>query len=470
MDVSKIVIDSRKAFSGCIFIPIRGEKFDGHQFIGDAVENGATTVVIKKSFKSAGRVKKNCAGVEFIEVEDTTKELGNIAKRHLESLRPKCKVVVITGSVGKTTTKDITASLLAHFGNVVCAKESYNNEIGVPLTIFEAHENTDYLVLEVGANHVGEIDYLVDICNPDVAVLLKIGVAHFGEFKGAENIRREKVRIFKNLGPQGSQISGCERQKTRSVAIFNRDDANSDYIRTHIPAGVDFLEFGIDDVQNFELDENGKLSFVLVDAEFSGKTVETDLVGEHNVYNALAALRITQAFGFRGDETLQALKTARVVAEHRMQIKRRGSVVIIDDSYNANPDSMLAGLIAAAKIATRNGAKLIAILGDMLELGDKTDEEHATIASVALNKLEVWRLIGIGSAWARYQKQLGDKYTDKFMHFPDTTEKHRKKVLSTCILNENVVLLSKGSCTLKLWELGDYIIKHLECVREKEST
>ncbi|MDR1447923.1 MAG: UDP-N-acetylmuramoyl-tripeptide--D-alanyl-D-alanine ligase [Candidatus Ancillula sp.] len=466
MDVSKIVINSKKAFPGCTFIPIRGEKFDGHQFIRDAVENGAIKVVFETSNPHVEEVKKSYNCVEFIEVDDTIKELGNIAKEHLKTLRSKCKVIAITGSVGKTTTKDITATLLSSVGNVVFAKESYNNEIGVPLTIFEAQKDTDYLVLEIGANHVGEIEYLADICTPDIAVLLKIGVAHLGEFGSLSNIQSEKVKIFKNLGAENHQVGQLQNKK--SVAIFNHDDANADYIRECMPKGAISMEFGLDDVKDVRLDENGKLSFVLVDALSGAQKVQTDLVGEHNVYNVLAALRITQALGLQQDEMIHVLKTAAPIAQHRMQVKQIGNLTIVDDSYNANPDSMLSGLKASAQIAAQNNAKLVTILGDMLELGDKTTAEHARIGTIALNEIGVAQLIGIGTAWADFGEELDDKFRNKFKHVQGTLEEQKKQVLATCILDENVVLLLKGSCALRLWELGDYIIEYLENLNQRE--
>jgi UDP-N-acetylmuramoyl-tripeptide--D-alanyl-D-alanine ligase len=457
MNVSKIVINSKKAFPGSIFIPIRGENFDGHEFIDDAIKNGAVIIVTEKSYQNLNQLKTNYQNVEFIEVDNTITELGNIAKKHLEKLRPKCKIIAITGSVGKTTTKDITASLLQNAGEVVYAKESYNNEIGVPLTIFGANEATDYLVLEVGANHVGEIAYLADICLPDVAVLLKIGVAHLGEFDGVQNIAREKVQIFKNLRLH----SGAE-DNALVAAIYNRDDSRRDLIRAHIPEGVPIFEFGIADVKNLALDDEGKLNFALRDEILDAENIRTHFAGEHNIYNFLAAIQIATALKIPRDVIISGLQNARPIAQHRMQIRRQENVIIIDDSYNANPDSMRASLQAARKVANANNAQLVAILGDMLELGEATRAQHTEIGNLALQEIGVEKLIGVGEAWANYISSVQNEFANKTETCAQNSSEYKKIIAKTCNRQENVVLLLKGSCAMKLWELGDYIIDYLE--------
>jgi UDP-N-acetylmuramoyl-tripeptide--D-alanyl-D-alanine ligase len=441
-DVKKIVINSKKAVPGSVFLPIAGEKFDGHTFIDEAVANGAKVVYVSKDL---GKYQQKFPDVEFILVEDTTRQLGIIASEHLRALRATCKVIAITGSVGKTTTKDITAQMLAKFGRVVYAKESYNNEIGLPLTILASDETTDFLVLEMGANHVGEIKQLTEIADPDVAVVLKTGVAHVGEFAGRDNIFHEKTQIF--------SLMGANRQLGSGVAIVNADDDYYDQILGRLPSGAEVLTFGIQDVVNLSLDDH-----LHVSVDVGAVHISTQISGAHNVYNILAAVRIGEALGFGLPEIAQALAEVAPIAEHRMQVQNLGDVVIIDDTYNANPDSMRAGLDALQEIATSRGARKIAILGDMLELGDLTARAHAEIGQYAIQKIGVEHLLVIGENTDHYGEFLTDEERQKVVPFNETS---KKSLLSTCKKLKNVVLLFKGSSAMRLWEtvsqVGEYI-------------
>lgn len=290
---NRICINSKFAVPESIFIPIIGEVFDGHDFISEAIKNGATEVYCSRDVQN---LIVQYPQVQFYPIDDGTLFLGAIARyyiKYLRELNSQFRVVAITGSVGKTTTKDLVGQLLTSFGATVFPKESYNNEIGLPLTVLKASPQTRFLVLEVGANHVGEVGYLTAIAQPDVAVLLKVGVAHAGEFGGANVIQREKVQIFK------------QHQFGPTTCIFQADDTNSPEILQHLCAlhnvkldssvsnqvvnGVKYIALTTQEVNNIQLDDHLRISFELQGVRFSPK-----LSGQHHIYNVLAAIQVVK--------------------------------------------------------------------------------------------------------------------------------------------------------------------------------
>lgn len=445
--------------SGAHYIAIVGENKDGHDYIIDAIKNGAKYIHYNanQSDKIAGIQVKH-QEVEFIRTDDTTVEFGKIAAEHLENLRALgkgLKVIAVTGSVGKTTTKDAIGQILGKLygeGKVVFPQKSFNNEIGVPLTILRAKASTQFLILEIGANHEGEISYLTSLTKPDVAVLLKAGVAHMGEFNGKDVITFEKTQIF-NQSPQ--------------FGIINADDANSDELfalSKKVAPNTQFTKLTTKEILRISSDGE-PLHF-----NYNGTEFKTNYLGVHNLYNLVAAFEAIQSIfdDFGGELLRQIAKIMpeiHPIAEHRLQIIKSNNhknLTIIDDSYNANPDSMKAALDELAKQGTiyanladvkdSGTFKTIAILGDMLELGEYANDAHQEIAEYALDIAKVDKVLAVGE-YTNYYKHLDNTKNNKIEHFNNLSELENYE-----FLRENVLYLVKASSANHLWDITDTII------------
>jgi UDP-N-acetylmuramoyl-tripeptide--D-alanyl-D-alanine ligase len=471
IDPTTVTINSADVKPGSTFFAIIGEVHDGHKFIPDAIKSGATTIVHSAEINDIIDVNSGRAA-KFIRVPDTTIALGCIARSYLAKLRAnaqdnnaKLQTIAITGSVGKTTTKDVLATTLQllqklHGVNspdaVIFPQQSFNNEIGLPLTALRANKETRYLVLEVGANHRGEIANLTQIADPEVAVLLKAGVAHSGEFGGAENIANEKVQIF----------SG----KNLQVGIYNADDGNIDLTAVQFNRDAKLVQLRKNDVQNLHENDDFKLEFDYQNVHFS-----TQLTGLHNVMNALAVIHTCKALGFAVEEIAVAMQNAAPIAPHRMQVSRvhlledAGEVLVIDDAYNANPDSMRAGLDALMRLAKQNQATAIAVLGDMLELGADSADAHAEIAQYA-SALGVDQIFAVGEFASAYDLPNAQYSTIIMPPQEPTSDSARGKeqiqaqdiLQKLSMKSKNMVLLFKASSANKLWELAESVKTLLE--------
>jgi UDP-N-acetylmuramoyl-tripeptide--D-alanyl-D-alanine ligase len=396
-----VVADSRLVRPGALFVALPGERVDGHDYAAAAVAAGAVAVL-------AGRE----VGVPAVIVDDPLLALGRLARAVLDRL-PAVTVIGVTGSSGKTSTKDLLAALLADAGPTVAPLGSFNNELGLPLTALGCDAATRYLVAEMGAREPGNISYLCTITPPRVAVVLNVGAAHAGIFGSREVTARAKGELAAALPPDG-------------VAVLNADDAAVRGLPA--PAGVRVVLFGratdaqvrADDVR---LDERARAAFTLVaGGERAGVTLR--LHGEHNVSNALAAAAVGLQVGLGVQRVAKLLSSAAPASRWRMDVHTSpGAVVVVNDAYNANPDSMRAALRALA-VMGRGGAdqpgrtepgrteprrteprrteprRTWAVLGEMLELGDDSPGEHEAIGR-ALVDLDISRLVAVGEGAAR---------------------------------------------------------------------
>jgi UDP-N-acetylmuramoyl-tripeptide--D-alanyl-D-alanine ligase len=370
--VTSVTTDSRTAGSGSLFVALPGEHTDGHAFVSAAVAGGAAAVLVAHP-----------VGVPAVVVQDVTVALGRLA-HHLLTLLPDVTVIGVTGSSGKTTTKDLLAGLLERLGSTVAPVGSYNNEIGLPLTVLQADETTRYLVLEYSARGVGHIAYLCGIARPDIAVVLNVGVAHLGEFGSREAIAAAKSELVHALGPAG-------------VAVLNSDD----FLVTSMGALVGrervigFSEHADDtDVMTegtwFDA---GRAQFRLNTGQGSAD-VSLQLYGTHMVSNALAAAAVALHLGMTLAQVAAALSSARPRSRWRMEVTERADgVTIVNDAYNANPESVRAGLETLISLA--GGRRSWAVLGEMAELGDETEPAHQQTGALA-HKLGVSRLVAVG--------------------------------------------------------------------------
>ena len=370
--------DSRLVTPGALFIAKPGEVTDGHNFLDAARAAGALGAIVERHVD---------APISQIVVADSVKALGDLAAHVIDSLKTagRLKVIGVTGSNGKTSTKNMLRTVLSKFGNTVAPIESYNNEVGAPFSMLMATEDTDFLVVELGAGGPGSIRYLTEICKPDIGVVLKVGLAHVGEFGGIETtfeIKSELVRSAK-----------------QAKFAFNSDD---DYVQQMAElASGEITWFGFSEdalVKASEISVSlAGTSFQLEIAGEYSRLVTLNILGEHQVMNALATLSVVKMLGISDFEiAVEALEGMPLAERWRMQVLTglNGSV-LINDAYNASPDSTRAALQTLATIG-RQGHRTIAVLGEMAELGKFSAEQHDYIGRTAV-RLNIDQVVVVGA-------------------------------------------------------------------------
>ncbi|GHA16115.1 UDP-N-acetylmuramoyl-tripeptide--D-alanyl-D-alanine ligase [Streptomyces tauricus] len=376
----QVVRDSREVEPGSLFVAFVGERVDGHDFAADVVAAGAVAVLASRP-----------VGVPAIVVDDVLLALGALA-RHVVA-RLGATLVALTGSAGKTSTKDLIAQVLRTKAPTVFTPGSLNNEIGLPLTALSATEETRFLVLEMGARGIGHIRYLADLTPPKIGLVLNVGTAHIGEFGGREQIAQAKGELVECLPEDGT-------------AVLNADDPLVRAMASRTKARV--LLFGESDeadvrAENVRLTGNGQPSFSL-HTPTGCSEVTMRLYGEHHVSNALAAAAVAHELGMSADEIATALSEAGSLSRWRMEVTERpDGVTVVNDAYNANPESMRAALRALA--AMGKGRRTWAVLGQMAELGDEALAEHDAVGRLAV-RLNVSKLVAVGGREASWL-QLG---------------------------------------------------------------
>ncbi|ASR11222.1 UDP-N-acetylmuramoylalanyl-D-glutamyl-2, 6-diaminopimelate--D-alanyl-D-alanine ligase (plasmid) [Rhizobium leguminosarum bv. viciae] len=367
--ITGISIDSRSIAPGEAFFAIKGDRVDGHDYASMAMANGASLLVVSEArLPAMGRLT-----VPMIVVEDVLAALGRLGLASRE--RSRAKIIAVTGSVGKTTTKEMLRHVLSPSGKVHASVASFNNHWGVPLTLARMPEDTDYGVFEVGMNHPGEIRPLVTMIRPDIAIITTIAPAHLGNFKNIKEIAAAKAEIFEGLEPGGH-------------VVLNRDNDQFNFLdRTAQSLGIeDIHSFGQHAKAEFRLAEfNGSDENSTLWLTIGGETLEVALgaPGRHIAENALAALGVVRIVGADMQKAIEALATLRPEKgrgkRHRLVIGG-GSFTLIDESYNANPASMRAAIALLAASEPTGRGRRIAVLGDMLEMGDYAQKVHTDLA------------------------------------------------------------------------------------------
>lgn len=364
--VNGVVIDSRAAYPGSLFVALAGQHVDGHKFVQDAFANGAVAAFVR-----ADKVAPNelPGGHGLVVVDDTLAALQKLASAQRRRLQ--AKVAAVTGSVGKTTTKDMLAAIARTRGRVVATRGNYNNEIGLPLTVLDADRNTDVLVLEMGMRGPGEIRELAEIARPHAGVVTNVSPVHLERLGSLENIARAKRELIEQLPEDG-------------IAVLNGDDPLVRRMAEKAPCNVLFFGCGDDnDVRASAVEVFGERGsrFVL---HFRGDVVAVELPvpGRHHVMNALAAAAAALALGSSLENVVRGLAAAdEQRSAMRTELSTTSSGVrVINDAYNASPASMEA---AIELLASMDGRRRIAVLGDMLELGPLTEKAHADIGRLA---------------------------------------------------------------------------------------
>nr|WP_233552573.1 UDP-N-acetylmuramoyl-tripeptide--D-alanyl-D-alanine ligase [Jiangella rhizosphaerae] len=373
-----VVTDTRELAPGGLFVARLGEARDGHDFASAAVEAGAVAALAARP-----------VGVPAIVVDDTEVAFGRLARAVLDRL-PQVTVVGVTGSSGKTTTKDLLAQVLEPLGPLVAPPGSYNSEVGVPLTVLRVDDDTRTLVVEMGARGPGHIAYLCGIAPPRVGLVLNVGSAHLGEFGDRETIARTKAELVEALPPAaegGVAVLNADDQVVRRMA--ERTEAQVVMVGESVHADVR--------AEDVALDAAGRASFRLVTTHGEAR-VSLRLVGEHQVSNALAVAGAALSLGLPLDEVASRLSAALPRSRWRMEVTERpDGVTVVNDAYNANPESMRAALktLASLRPAGPAGGRTWAVLGEMRELGESSVAEHDAIGRLAV-RLNVSRLVAVG--------------------------------------------------------------------------
>ncbi|MFV2144497.1 MULTISPECIES: UDP-N-acetylmuramoyl-tripeptide--D-alanyl-D-alanine ligase [Isoptericola] len=437
-----VVVDSRLVEAGSLFVAVPGQNVDGHDFAAAAVAAGAALVLATRPVD----------GVPCVVVGDVQVALGELARVVLERVRAaaEVRVVAVTGSVGKTTTKDLLGQLLGPDVGpeaIVVPAGSFNNEIGLPLTVLRVTTATRVLVLEMGADAPGDITALTRLAPPDVGIVLAVGTAHLGRFGDVETIARTKGEMVEGVRPGGTTVLNVDDSRVAAMAARAAPTTAVVTFGTIPASSVRARDVVVD---------GGRARFTLTTADGSAP-VTLRLVGAHHVTNALAAAAAALELGVPLDAVASRLSEAGPLSPHRMAVvERSDGVTIVDDSYNANPDSMRAALRTLAVMAGRT-RRSVAVVGEMLELGDAARVEHDAIGRLAV-RLNVKRLVVVGEGAYHVHEgaQQEGSWGEESVFVPDLEA--AREVLSA-ELTEGDVVLVKASQGSGLWRLADQLVE-----------
>lgn len=449
-----VVIDSRQAAPGALFVALKGERVDGHDFAAQAIDSGAAAVLVSRPVEAPHLLVDGGD-------DEVVAALGRLARYVAEELGDTrygpgraTQIVGVTGSSGKTTTKDLIAQVLCSMGTTVAPAGSFNNEIGHPLTVLRADANTRHLVLEVAARGVEHIAHLCRIAPPRIGVVLNVGTAHMGEFGDRDAIAKAKGELVEALPPGG------QHRGEGGVAVLNSDDPRVREMASRTAARVVFYGTGEEAAvraTEVTLEDTGAPSFTL---HLGGRTarVRLALVGVHQVHNALATAAVADELGMEIEQIADALGAASPVSRWRMEVTEHNGVTFVNDAYNANPESMRAALTTLGALARDRRA--IAVLAHMAELGAGGEAEHVRIGELAA-QTGVQHLIVVGeeaagiAAGAEGAADVGD-WQGESVRVPDAEA-------AAAALRERMrsgdVVIVKGSRVAALERVIDLITK-----------
>lgn len=429
-EFNKISTDTRKIEEGNLFFALKGENFNGNNYAASAIEKGASVVIVDEVKFNEDEL--NNKGT-VIKVKDTKSALGDLARFYRKKLG--IKVVGITGSTGKTSTKDLIAAFLSGKYRVFKTQGNFNNEIGLPLMIFELSKEYDIAVLEMGTSNFGEINTLAGIARPDIAAITNVGVAHIEYLKTRENILKEKMSIADFFEDNNNLVINCENDMLKTVK--DEDYAKASIQRTGYDKNYDLY------AENIELTSERTSFDAVSDNERHRFTL--NMVGEHNVLNALLGIQISKDFGLTFEEMEKGLENFKATSMRLEFIKYNG-FTIINDSYNANPDSMKAALNV---LKGYTGKRKIAVLGTMGELGDHAKAAHKEVGEFAKGKADILMTTGI------YNDSYKEGFGEETLVFDSKEE--LIKALKDIALEDDTILV-KASRSAKFEE----IIKELQ--------
>ncbi len=443
-----ISTDSRKNCSNSIFFALKGENFDAHDCLHAAAANGASSLCVSKSRMKGLKIPED---IPVLIVEDTLKAYQALAHHHRKKL--DLKLIALTGSSGKTSTKEILRAILIHaFGKdkVYATQGNTNNHVGVPQNLLNLTGTHKYAIIEMGTNHPGEIEVLSRIAEPDIGIIVSIGNAHIEFFSNLDGVAKEKSAIFAKMHKSGTAIIPAEgsgtqvlttaTEKFKTLRFGNENATDSDLSVKYL--GGDMA------VSSFELYwKNCELR----------KTVKWHLPGKHQAVNAGAAVLAANAVGVSPELAAEALNHGVEIPGMRMHIQKKDGVTWINDAYNANPDSMKAGIEWLAEAVATNTSKesrIFVILGDMLEMGEAGPSAHNEILEFATEFIPQCMLIAVGPLMSAASKNIGFSTDISLRDFPDSEE--AAKYVRTKIKRNDVIFL-KGSRGMKLEKIENMV-------------
>lgn len=434
--------DTRLINKGDTYIGIKGENFDGSLFWKEALDKGADTVIINK-------IKFDNDDIEFykglnkniIEVEDTVIALGKMALYKRELYGNNLKVIGVTGSVGKTSTKDIIANVISQKYKTLKTEGNNNNNIGLPLTILRLKDE-QVAVIEMGMNHLGEISYLSKIAKPDIAVITNIGTSHIGNLGSRENILKAKMEILDGMN--------------NKCLVFNNDNDMLNMWNINNNSDIKTYTYGIEnksDINAIEIKLNENSSEFVCKDEDKNVNINVPVPGNHFILNSLCAFLVGKKLGLNSNEIVKGINSFKLTSK-RMEInKTKDNIVIINDAYNASFESMKASILS---LNNMNGERKIAVLGDMFELGDFSEKLHRNVgAEVCKNNVDKLFLIGKDAKFIGEEAvNVGyDKHNIKYFDNKDILIKELKQELK----NGDIVLI-KASNGMKLYEVAQDLL------------
>lgn len=431
--VSAVVTDSRIVTQGAVFVAVEGERFDGHDFVKDAFQNGAAAVIVNHPVNSEKERQ--------IVVQDTKDTHIRMAKNYKEQF--DLLAVAVTGSAGKTTTKEMVAVIFEDFGKTLKNEGNLNNEVGLPQTVFALDKEVKYAVFEMGMNKLGDISKLSNAVQPKASIITGIGISHIEYLKTRENILKAKLEIVEGMPKDG-------------VLVLNGDDEMLMGIKDTLP--VSTVTFAIEntgaDVTAADIRIRPKQSeFIIEDRDFGSFSTIIPTVGNHNIMDALSAYTLATRLGFDAGRAAKALIKFRPVGMRQHVVDFRG-ITVVEDCYNANPDSMSASLQALSSIQA-DGIR-IAVLGDMLELGDLSESEHRKIGlSAAKNGIDVLLCFGENM---RYTAEAAKTARITSVEWFDDKRSLSDYLSKTAHAGDAV--LFKGSRGMKIEEILEMFYKH----------
>ena len=453
------VRDSREVKEGDVYVALKGEKFDGNDFCLDAIYNGAKVCIVSKDITAEENDEIKKSNVTIIQVPDTLKALQEIAT--YKRIQYNIPVVAVTGSVGKTSTKDLIASVVSQKYNTLKTKGNYNNEIGLPLTILGLTDE-EAMVVEMGMNHFGEIRKLTNIAKPTVAVITNIGTAHIGNLGSRENILKAKLEILEGL--QGNTVViNNDNDLLYKWANENKDKYNiitygiknkSKYMATDIKSFEDKSEFKVvceknesisDSKQNVNMDSKQDINRAKEEG-INNKIVTVPVGGEHFILNSLCAIAVGEYLNVPTEKIINGIANLELTKKRMEILTSKAGATVINDTYNANYDSMKAAIIYLKEIKNK---RKIAVLGDMLELGDYSKELHEKVGEEIDENIDI--LITIG----KEAKYIAEKSKAKqIIECKDNDEAIEKlKEIQT----KNDAILLKASNGMKFFEIATAI-------------
>jgi UDP-N-acetylmuramoyl-tripeptide--D-alanyl-D-alanine ligase len=432
--------DSRKVIPGSLFVAKPGEITDGHLFIDSAIANGAVAVLVEH------RVQQD---IPQLVVRDVVVALGLLANYVVAEVKAKgsLKVIGVTGSNGKTTTKNMLREILSRSGTTVAPEESFNNEVGAPYSMLKIKEDTKYLVVELGAGGPGSIRYLAQMCQPDIGIELKVGLAHAGEFGGIESTENIKAELIEELSAE-------------SIALLNTDDSRVSNMRSRTKAQV--ITFGTNSDSMYRATDISVsitgTAFTFHSPNHDPLKMQLQILGEHHVYNALAAMATADLLGTELSLAANALEELALAERWRMQLSHRADgLKLINDAYNASPDSMKAAVQTLAELSRQTGKKAVAVIGEMAELGEYSVAEHDAIGRLVVRlNLDQLVVVGVGAKMVHMGASLEGSWDGESKYFEQISE--AEAYLREMLTGEEIVLV-KSSKSANLRYLGDALLE-----------